>query len=145
MQSGKLYLCERAFHHHDSVSVSIVGCLYAVRDLFVLERLNLFEFRRDGVIFVVVFAEEQYDRLASGNDFVCFGNVNVVVNGQNVDVCLCGGIRRQREENFAFLRSVFCIPSVEGFPCYVFFFYGHAWRDDRDGVYGGCVHIGLLK
>ena len=59
--------------HHDSVSVSIVGCLYAVRDLFVLERLNLFEFRRDGVIFVVVFAEEQYDRLASGNDFVCFG------------------------------------------------------------------------
>ena len=73
MQSGKLYLRERAFPNHDSVSVSIVGCLYAVRDLFVLERLNLFEFRRDGVIFVVVFAEEQYDRLASGNDFVFLG------------------------------------------------------------------------
>ena len=93
--------------HHDSVSVSIVGCLYAVRDLFVLERLNLFEFRRDGVIFVMVFAEEQYDRLASGNDYVCIGNVNVVGNGQNIDVCLCSGIRRQREENFAFLLSVF--------------------------------------
>lgn len=52
------------------ISVSIVGCLYAIRDLFVLERINLFEFRRDGVIFVVVFAEEQYDRLASGNDCV---------------------------------------------------------------------------
>ena len=70
VQSGKLYLCKISFPYHDSVSVSIVGCLYAVRDLFVLERLNLFEFRRDGVIFVVVFAEEQYDRLAGGNDFV---------------------------------------------------------------------------
>ena len=119
---------------------SIVSCFEAVADLGILEGLNVSEFRRDGVIFVVVFAEEQYDRLASGNDFVCFGNVNVVVNGQNIDVCLRGGIRRQREENFAFLRSVFCIPSVEGFPCYVFFFYGHAWRDDRDSVYAGCVH-----
>ena len=91
----------------------------------------------------MVFAEEQYDRLAGGNDFVCFGNVNVVVNGQNVDVRFRGEVRRQREENLAFLRSVFCIPSVEGFPCYAFFFYSHAWRDDRDGIYGGCVHIGL--
>lgn len=71
------------------VSVYIVSCLYAVRDLFVLERLNLFEFRRDGVIFVVVFAEEQYDRLASGNDGFCFGGVYVVVNGQNVDIRFC--------------------------------------------------------
>ena len=70
VQSGNLYLCERAFHHHDSVSVSIVGCLYAVRDLFVLEGLNVSEFCRDSVIFVVVFAEEQYDRLAGGNDCV---------------------------------------------------------------------------
>jgi hypothetical protein len=23
----------------------------------------------------------------------------------------------------------------------VFFFYSHAWRDDRDNVYGGGVHI----
>lgn len=92
MQSGKLYLCKISFPYHDSVSVSIVGCLYAVRDLFVLERLNLFEFSRDGAIFVVVFAEEQYDRLASGNDFVCLCGVHIVVNGQNVDVWLCGRI-----------------------------------------------------
>ena len=74
------------------VSASIVGCLYAVRCLGVLESLYVFEFRRDGILFVVVFAEEKDDRLVGGDDFVCLSSVHVVVNGQYVDVRLSGVI-----------------------------------------------------
>lgn len=74
------------------VSASIVGCLYAVGCLFVLERLNVFEFYRDSVLFVVEFAEEEDDRLVGSNDGFCFGIVHVVVNGQNIGVRLNGGV-----------------------------------------------------
>ena len=72
---------------------SIERCLYAVGLLVILERLNVFEFHRDGVIFVVVFAEEKDNRLVGSDDFVCFCGVYVVVNGQNVDVRLQRGIK----------------------------------------------------
>ena len=74
------------------VSASIVGCLYAVGCFFVLERLNVFEFYRDSVLFVVEFAEEEDDRLVGSNDGFCFGIIHVVVNGQNIGVRLNGGV-----------------------------------------------------
>ena len=74
------------------VSVSIVGCLYSVRDLFVLERLNLFEFRRDGVIFIVVFAEEENDWLARSYDGISLYGIHIVVNGQYVDIRFYRGV-----------------------------------------------------
>ena len=61
--------------------------------LLFFKRLNLSELcRNGGVLFIVVFAEEEDDRLAGGNDSVCLCGVHVVVNGQNIDVCLCGGV-----------------------------------------------------
>ena len=74
------------------VFASIVGCRDGVGRLRILERLNVFEFYRDSVLFVVEFAEEEDDRLVGSNDGFCFGIIHVVVNGQNIGVRLNGGV-----------------------------------------------------
>lgn len=74
------------------VSASIVGHHYAGGGVHILESLNVFELRRDGVLFVVAYAEEEDDRLSGSDDGFCFGDVYVIVNGQYVDVRLSGGV-----------------------------------------------------
>ena len=74
------------------VIATIVGSFHAVGCLFVCECLNISKLCRDGVLFIVLFAEEEDGRLVGSDDGFCFGDVYVVVNGQYVDVRLSGGV-----------------------------------------------------